>query len=232
MYHYTYKITDGKRFYVGRHSTDNLDDGYMGSGKWVRSIKDKTRLHKEILTFYASSEEVISGEAVLISENINNEYCMNFNNNPVGFASGDLNPAKTDDEKRRRSERVTGDNNPAKRAEVRKKMSEAQKGKPSHMKGRKHTEEARMNIAAARKGVTYSEEGRKKLSASRKRQYENGERILPTFLGCKHSEEHKNYISEKAKNRESITCEHCGGSYKPHMYKRWHGDNCKLRVTA
>ncbi len=35
-YHYIYKITrDDGHYYVGMHSTDNLDDGYFGSGKYI-----------------------------------------------------------------------------------------------------------------------------------------------------------------------------------------------------
>lgn len=32
-YHFIYKITrlDNNRYYIGMHSTDNLDDGYFGS---------------------------------------------------------------------------------------------------------------------------------------------------------------------------------------------------------
>ena len=43
-----YKITntiDGK-IYIGKHQTNNLDDGYMGSGKILRRAQDKHGLDK------------------------------------------------------------------------------------------------------------------------------------------------------------------------------------------
>ena len=52
MKHFIYKTThkNGK-YYIGRHSTNNIDDGYIGSGKWPRSIKDKSTLTREILEY-------------------------------------------------------------------------------------------------------------------------------------------------------------------------------------
>lgn len=37
-YHYFYKITNtiNNKYYYGVHSTDNLNDGYMGSGTVIR----------------------------------------------------------------------------------------------------------------------------------------------------------------------------------------------------
>lgn len=60
---------------------------------------------------------------------------MNFNQNPVGFASGNLNPSRTPEARKRASERFAGDNNPQKRPEVRAKMSEQQKGKRTGKRG-------------------------------------------------------------------------------------------------
>ena len=58
IYHIVYKTIhiDG-RYYIGRHSTSNLEDGYLGSGSWVESIKDKATLRREIIDYSAQTIE-------------------------------------------------------------------------------------------------------------------------------------------------------------------------------
>jgi hypothetical protein len=177
MYHFIYKTTSKSgKYYVGRHSTKKLDDNYFGSGKWIRSIKDKSELTREILEF-CNEHNLLDKEKEYLKECVGKPNCMNFNLNSIGFSSGKLNPANTPEEKKKRSERAKGENNPSKRPEVRKKMSEAQKGRPSPLKGQKMSEQGRKNISEARIGLKLSDEGRKKLSESRKRDYASGKRI-------------------------------------------------------
>jgi len=81
-YHYIYKITrDDGRYYIGMHSTDNLDDGYFGSGKLITlSIKKHglERHKKEILEFLPSRTELKVREKELITEEIlEDTLCMN-----------------------------------------------------------------------------------------------------------------------------------------------------------
>lgn len=229
MYHFIYKTSSSNgRYYVGRHSTSNLDDGYLGSGKWVRSVKDKSILSREILKFFDSVELLKEAEAALVAKHLGEEGCMNFSNSACGFSSGDLNPAKLAEERERRSARISGDNNPAKRPEVAEKISAALKGRPARNKGIPHTQDARDAISKARTGCKYSDEGRAKLSESRKAQYENGERCVPSFKGHTHSEETRKLLKERASNRERLVCPHCEIEAAPGNYKRWHGENCKL----
>ena len=82
-YNYFYKITNNinGNFYYGIHSTDNLDDGYMGSGSRLRYAYKKYGVEnftKEILQFFDTREELSDYEATVVNENlIVNENCYN-----------------------------------------------------------------------------------------------------------------------------------------------------------
>jgi len=94
MKHFIYKTvhTNGK-YYIGRHSTDNIDDGYIGSGRWPRSIKDKSTLTREILEYASSLSEVQELERKYLAEHYGKPNCMNLTPDPVGFDT-DNNPMK------------------------------------------------------------------------------------------------------------------------------------------
>lgn len=227
MYHFIYKtIHESGKYYIGRHSTSIIDDQYFGSGKWIRSIKDKSKLKREILKF-CTKENLFEEETRFISENIGKPNCMNFNNSPVGFASGDMNPNRNPERKQILRERFLGDKNPSKRDDVRKKMSEAQKGKsrPKWIM----SEQGKRNVSKGRIGIKYSEEGKKKLSDARKKEYAEGKRILPNFTGKSHNEETISKMKEIAKNRPKYSCSYCKKEMTLGPLTRFHNDKCKMK---
>lgn len=81
-YHYIYRITrDDGMFYIGMHSTDDLDDGYFGSGKllWYSVRKHGKEKHtKEIIQFLGSREELKLREKEIVNEElVKNSWCLN-----------------------------------------------------------------------------------------------------------------------------------------------------------
>jgi hypothetical protein len=73
MFYYTYKITNliNGKIYIGVHSTKELQDGYMGSGKILQRAINKYGINnfkKEIMEFFNTSEEMYNKEKRIVNE--------------------------------------------------------------------------------------------------------------------------------------------------------------------
>jgi hypothetical protein len=71
MHYLIYKITNlvNGKIYIGKHKTNNIDDGYMGSGKLIKRVIEKyglETLEKEILFEAESEEEMTDKERELV----------------------------------------------------------------------------------------------------------------------------------------------------------------------
>ena len=82
-YHFIYKTTNllNGKYYIGMHSTFNLEDGYMGSGKRLKRSLNKygRENHQvEILEFFNTRKELATKEKEIVNLNeIAKKECMN-----------------------------------------------------------------------------------------------------------------------------------------------------------
>ena len=75
MHHIIYKITNLKngKYYIGRHSTKNINDSYMGSGIGIKNAISKygvKNFKKEIIARANNREELWNLEKEIINEDI------------------------------------------------------------------------------------------------------------------------------------------------------------------
>lgn len=75
MYYTIYKITnqiDGK-LYIGSHKTKDLNDGYMGSGKYLLRAQEKygiKNFRKEVLFVFETAEEIIDNNVICLTKKL------------------------------------------------------------------------------------------------------------------------------------------------------------------
>ena len=72
MLHYTYRIDNliNGKYYIGKHSSESLDDDYMGSGPLIRTAIAKYGIEnfkKTILKTFSTSEEAFEHEAQIVT---------------------------------------------------------------------------------------------------------------------------------------------------------------------
>ena len=94
-FNFIYKTTNllNENYYIGMHSTDNLEDGYVGSGTYLwRSIKrhGKENHSIEILEFLDDRESLKSRERELVNEEtLTDLMCMNLRIGGEGWNSSE-----------------------------------------------------------------------------------------------------------------------------------------------
>jgi len=92
-YHILYKTTCvvTGRYYVGCHSTWNIDDGYLGSGKFLKNSIKKYGIdnhHRETLELFECRKDLMLREREIVNEEmLKDTLCMNLKRGGEGGLS-------------------------------------------------------------------------------------------------------------------------------------------------
>ena len=177
MIHYTvYKVTNkiSGKFYIGTHKTKNLNDGYMGSGKYLNRAIEKHGLQnfeKEILFVFDNPDEMYAKEAEIVNEDFLAEE-NTYNLRLGGFGGWDYVNST--------GKNIYGEN-----------------GKRSQQYLKNGREIKEKMISEGR-----WEEHCRRRSIQLKKAYADGHRV-PAFKNKKHTEEAKRKISEASSSHQA-----------------------------
>lgn len=155
-FHYVYKIVClvTNKYYIGIHSTNNLNDSYFGSGKRLRySVRKYSRENHKltIIEFLPDRQSLILREAQLVTDlTLKDTLCLNLVVGGVCTPLPKLGPSPL----KGRKLSVNHKQN----------VSAALKGHRSWSKGKKFSDAARKNCSAAMMGNSLSKEAREKIS--------------------------------------------------------------------
>ena len=161
-FHFIYKTTNllSGKYYIGMHSTDDLEDGYLGSGKRLRYSINKHGAEnhvREILEFVDSRDELKKREKEIVNlDEIAKEKCMNLIVGGEGGRGFTSEEQKLNAEKSNARQKVLRENDPEWVEKKRKSSSESNKktydeGRRERFyfydwNGKSHSEEAKKKI--------------------------------------------------------------------------------------
>jgi hypothetical protein len=156
-YHFIYKTTDtrNENFYIGMHSTDDLNDGYVGSGTRLRKLiykHGKIIFKLEILEHLPDRESLIKREIEIVnSDLLMEEKCMNLKpGGSGGFCDDDHKHNFFESSKKTQFSTIYNpsysESDKLKKSEFQKQMWKNGKGQlpPQWPKGKKHTNESKI----------------------------------------------------------------------------------------
>ena len=173
MKHIVYRTTNkiNGKIYIGKHSTEDLDDGYLGSGTMIRqAVKKygKENFHREILFAFDDEKDAMQKEAELVSTEFVRKD-SNYNRIEggggcgIGEAHGMYGKTHSDETKKIMSEKKKGENHPyygkKRPKEVVEKISKSSLGK-------KLSEEHKDKLREVNLRKTLSEQHKEKIGDS------------------------------------------------------------------
>lgn len=185
-YRYIYKITctTGRlkgKFYFGQHTTNDLNDGYTGSGKLIRRYLENhpNDYIKEIISYHKNKTELDKAEYNIIHPWLNNQMCLNLIEGGTGGALSEIS---------------------------RKNMSETKKGKATWNKGKtgiysKETLEMMSNSHKGKKLSPCSEERKKKISESNKGKHNGYHHTKEAKQKCGKATKDTNWINKDGERK-------------------------------
>ena len=195
-YHYIYKTTNlvNEKFYIGMHSTDDLEDGYVGSGTHLwHSIRKygKKNFKLTILEFLPDRESLREREKEIVNVDLlKNPLCMNICKGGWGDRYGATFPDRkssphSEEHKRRISESNVGKiSGVPKSEEHRKKLAEANLGKKQGEETKKKRSES---LRKFWKENPEAEEAKQKKSESLKEAWKTRRGKPPEEIGLRES---------------------------------------------
>lgn len=221
-YHYIYKTTCSvtNRYYIGMHSTDNLTDGYIGSGKrlWFSiNYHGRDNHTKEILEFCENRIQLRQREAEIVNEQLLNEdLCMNLMTGGQGGlpgnpetlkklregASNSLKEKWQDSEYREKISKLSGE-----RMEQYHKQG---KIKYDTFTGKKHSEQSKKKMSEIAKQRTSENNSKAKAVSC----YDLGGNLVKHYKTMKETESdgfNANCVSDVCKGRRK--------THKKHVFK-------------
>ena len=169
-YHYIYKTTCSvtNKFYIGMHSTSNLDDDYLGSGKilWYSIHKHGSETHnREILEFLDNRILLRAREKEIVNEmTLQDPLCMNlmvggeggFSKEQCAKGTQSMLKSLWNNENFRKEHSI-------RKTEMNKRLHKEGKMKAPSWEGKKHNEESinKMRNRKAQVGNKNSQFGKK-----------------------------------------------------------------------
>ena len=216
-YHLIYKITNIKngKIYIGKHTTKDPYDSYLGSGKVIKQALKKYGIEnftKEILFCFIDEKEVYLKEAEIVTkEFVDRDYTYNVMTGGYGFSSEDVrgenhpNYGKSPSQETR--DKISKGNKGKKLTqETKDKISKATSGennpmygKPGTRRGKKLTQETKDKMSKAHSGENnpmYGKCGENNPNYGKPRSQETKDKISKAHSGKKHTQETKDKMSK------------------------------------
>lgn len=214
MYYIVYLTSNliNQKIYVGVHSTYNLNDGYLGSGKNIRrSIKKygKENFNRQILFYCLTYSDALAIEQRIVDSsflNLSNTY-----NLVLGGKGGDITLRKG-----KTYEEIYGIEKAKERRKIQAKGSM-----------RLHSEESKVKCSISNKLTKANKDYSKSTVGKFIRSEETKQKLSENAKN--RTKEHTEKIRLSVINRPKIRCDYCNQEFSKTNFLRWHGEKCKVR---